>query len=48
MFRQILRSLAEKVSKEAREAILKLSAEAIRDYVPYSKGRMFVAAVPRE
>jgi hypothetical protein len=48
MFRQILRSLAGKVSKETREAILKLSVEAIREYVPYSKGRMLVAAVPRE
>jgi predicted ribosome quality control (RQC) complex YloA/Tae2 family protein len=48
LFRQILRSLAGKVSKEAREAILKLSVEAIREYVPYSKGRMSVTAIPRE
>jgi predicted ribosome quality control (RQC) complex YloA/Tae2 family protein len=39
LFKHVLRSLAGKVSKEVRGAILKLSVEAIREYIPYSKGR---------
>ena len=39
LFKHVLKSLAEKVSKDVREAILKLSVEAIREYIPYSEGR---------
>jgi predicted ribosome quality control (RQC) complex YloA/Tae2 family protein len=38
LFKRVLRSLAEKVSKEVRESILELSVEAIREYIPYNKG----------
>jgi predicted ribosome quality control (RQC) complex YloA/Tae2 family protein len=38
LFKNILHSLARKVSKEVRETILELPVEAIREYVPYGKG----------
>jgi predicted ribosome quality control (RQC) complex YloA/Tae2 family protein len=38
LFKHVLRSLAGKVSKEVCEAILELSVEAIREYIPYGKG----------
>ncbi len=38
LFKRVLRVLAGKVSKEVREAILELSVEAIREYIPYGKG----------
>ena len=38
LFRRVLRSLAEKVSKERREAILTLSVESIREFIPFGKG----------
>jgi hypothetical protein len=38
LFKHVLRSLAGKVSKEVGEAILELSVEAIREYIPYGKG----------
>jgi predicted ribosome quality control (RQC) complex YloA/Tae2 family protein len=38
LFKRVLKSLAGKVSKEVREAILDLSVEAIREYIPYGKG----------
>jgi hypothetical protein len=38
LLKSILQSLIRKVSKEVREAILELSVEAIREYIPYGKG----------
>jgi hypothetical protein len=40
LFKHVLRSLTGKVSKEVREAISELSVESIREYIPYSKGRV--------
>jgi len=40
LFRCILSSLAEKMSKEVREKMLKVSVEMIRDFVPYGRGRL--------
>jgi len=40
LFRRVLRALAEKVQKEPREAIAKLSVEEIREFIPYGKGRI--------
>jgi predicted ribosome quality control (RQC) complex YloA/Tae2 family protein len=38
LFKRVLKSLAEKVSKELREAILNLSVESIREFIPFGKG----------
>jgi len=38
LFKRVLRSLAEKVSKELREAILNLSVESVREFIPFGKG----------
>jgi predicted ribosome quality control (RQC) complex YloA/Tae2 family protein len=38
LLKRILQSLAGKLSKEARESIMKMSVDAIREYVPFSKG----------
>lgn len=38
LFKRVLRSLAEKVSKELREAILSLSVESVREFIPFGKG----------
>jgi predicted ribosome quality control (RQC) complex YloA/Tae2 family protein len=38
LFQRVLRSLAAKVSKEVREAILNLPVEEIRVFIPYGKG----------
>ncbi|HML03098.1 MAG TPA: hypothetical protein VK487_06965, partial [Candidatus Bathyarchaeia archaeon] len=38
LFKHVLKSLAEKVSKELREAILTLSVESVREFIPYGKG----------
>jgi len=38
LFKHILKALVEKTSKELREAILELSTENIREFVPYGKG----------
>jgi predicted ribosome quality control (RQC) complex YloA/Tae2 family protein len=38
LFRRVLRSLAEKVSKELREAILSQSVESVREFIPFGKG----------
>jgi predicted ribosome quality control (RQC) complex YloA/Tae2 family protein len=38
LFRRVLRNLSEKVSKDLRQAILSTSVEAIRDFIPFSKG----------
>lgn len=38
--KQVLRSLAVKLPKEQRERIVHASIEEIRDYVPYTKGRI--------
>ena len=38
--KQILRALTSKLSKERRETIGKTSVEQIRDFVPYTKGRL--------
>jgi predicted ribosome quality control (RQC) complex YloA/Tae2 family protein len=40
LLKHVLRSLAGKVSREVREAISELSVEAIREYIPYGKGRL--------
>jgi predicted ribosome quality control (RQC) complex YloA/Tae2 family protein len=40
LFERILKFLAAKISKELRAKVLKISFEEIRDYVPYSKGRI--------
>ena len=40
LFKRILSLLADKVSKEARETVLKASVEQIRDFVPYGRGRL--------
>jgi predicted ribosome quality control (RQC) complex YloA/Tae2 family protein len=38
LFKRVLKSLADKVSKELREAILSLSGESIREFIPFGKG----------
>jgi predicted ribosome quality control (RQC) complex YloA/Tae2 family protein len=38
LFKRILRILAGKMSKELREALMKLSVEEIRQFIPYGKG----------
>jgi predicted ribosome quality control (RQC) complex YloA/Tae2 family protein len=38
LFRRVLRSLAGRVSKELREAILSLSGESVREFIPFGKG----------
>jgi predicted ribosome quality control (RQC) complex YloA/Tae2 family protein len=38
LFRQVLRNLAGKTSKEIRNVILKLPSETVREFIPYSKG----------
>ncbi|MGB8780451.1 MAG: ribosome rescue protein RqcH [Candidatus Bathyarchaeia archaeon] len=38
LFKRVLRSLAEKVSKELREAVLTLSVESVREFIPFGKG----------
>lgn len=38
LFKCILRSLSEKVSKELREAILTMSFESVREFIPFGKG----------
>jgi hypothetical protein len=40
--KQILRSLTLKLPKEQRESVSKASIEAIREFVPYTKGRIVV------
>ena len=38
LFKRVLRSLGEKVSKDLRKAILSTSIEAIREFIPFAKG----------
>jgi len=38
--KHVLKVLAQKASKEQREIILKASIEEIREFIPYSKGRL--------
>jgi predicted ribosome quality control (RQC) complex YloA/Tae2 family protein len=38
LFKRVLRCLAEKVSKELRAAILSLSGESVREFIPFGKG----------
>jgi predicted ribosome quality control (RQC) complex YloA/Tae2 family protein len=38
LFKRVLRSLAEKVSKELHEAVLNLSVESVREFIPFGKG----------
>ena len=38
LFKHVLKSLAEKVSKDLREAILTLSVESVREFIPFGKG----------
>ena len=38
LFKRVLKDLARKVSKELREAIMSLSVEAVREFIPFSKG----------
>jgi hypothetical protein len=40
LLRQILQALALKLPKEQREKISKASIEKIREFVPYTKGRL--------
>lgn len=40
LFKHILKVLAAKMPKKLREKVLKASVEEIREYVPYSKGRV--------
>lgn len=37
-FKSILKALSEKVPKEMRQAILRMSIETVREYVPFGKG----------
>lgn len=43
--KQILRALTSKLSKERREMIGKTSVEQIRDFVPYTKGRLLETSI---
>jgi predicted ribosome quality control (RQC) complex YloA/Tae2 family protein len=43
LLKQILRSLTLKLPKEKREKIGKASIEAIREFVPYTKGRILIS-----
>ena len=43
LLKQVLRSLAMKLSKEHREKIVKTSIELVREFVPYTKGRIMEA-----
>lgn len=38
LFKHVLRSLAEKASSDLREAVLGLSLEAVREFIPFAKG----------
>lgn len=40
LFRRVLGVLAEKMPKELQERVLKASVEEIREFIPYSKGRV--------
>jgi predicted ribosome quality control (RQC) complex YloA/Tae2 family protein len=40
LFNRVLAVLAGKMPKELREKVLKASVEGIREYIPYSKGRI--------
>jgi predicted ribosome quality control (RQC) complex YloA/Tae2 family protein len=40
LLRQILKALAEKIPKEIREKVVKVSVEEIREHIPYNKGRI--------
>lgn len=42
LFRRVLRSLAVKLPKEYREMVAEASVEAIREFIPYGKGRILV------
>jgi predicted ribosome quality control (RQC) complex YloA/Tae2 family protein len=43
LFRHVLRSLAEKVSSDLREAVLGLSVETVREFIPFAKGMILKA-----
>jgi predicted ribosome quality control (RQC) complex YloA/Tae2 family protein len=38
LFKRVLRKLSEKVSKELRAAVLNLSVESVREFIPFAKG----------
>lgn len=40
VFKRVLAALAGKIPKELREKVLKVSVEEIREFIPYSKGRI--------
>jgi len=40
VFKHVLAALAGKIPKEQREKVLKVSVEEIREFIPYSKGRI--------
>jgi hypothetical protein len=40
VFKHVLAALAGKIPKELREKVLKVSVEEIREFIPYSKGRV--------
>jgi predicted ribosome quality control (RQC) complex YloA/Tae2 family protein len=43
LLKHVLKSLAGRMSKELREAILKLSVEDVREFIPYGKGTVLEA-----
>jgi predicted ribosome quality control (RQC) complex YloA/Tae2 family protein len=43
LLKQVLRSLAMKLPKEHREKVVKASIERVREFVPYTKGRIMEA-----
>lgn len=46
LLKHVLKTLATKIPKELREEVLKASVEEIREFIPYSKGRISMKRVP--
>jgi len=42
LFKRVLRSLVVKLPKECREIVVEASVEAVREFIPYGKGRVLV------
>jgi predicted ribosome quality control (RQC) complex YloA/Tae2 family protein len=40
LFRHILRKMAEKIPKELKEKVLRVSVEEVREFIPFGKGRI--------
>jgi hypothetical protein len=47
LLKRILHSLAVKLPKEQREKVAKTSVELVREFVPYTKGRIIESFPPR-